>query len=234
MIQQRPTKLFLFLNALFLTFLLMAELTGSKLFSTLGFTLTMGVVPFPVTFIITDILNEYYGRKGVRFTTLLGMGMILLAYLLILIDLQIPASPDSPVTDASFKMVFANSGLVIIGSIVAYLIGQLIDIQIFHYLRVKTKNKHIWLRATGSTIISQLIDSFVVIFIAFGQYMPFGKLISISTNNFLYKLLVAIAITPLLYLAHSIIDKYLGEDAEKMTHNAMQKGEFYGEIITPS
>jgi len=230
---EKPVKLFIILNALFLTFLLMAELTGSKLFQAFGFTMTMGVIPFPVTFIITDILNEYYGRKGVRFTTLLGMIMVLLAYLVILIGLMIPASPESPVNDLAFETVFANSGLIIIGSVVAYLIGQLVDIQVFHYLRIKTGNKHIWLRATGSTIVSQLIDSFVVIFIALGKYLPVEQLLKISSTNFIYKLGIAILITPLLYLLHNRINRYLGDYSVSMVHNAMEKGEFYGEVITP-
>ncbi len=199
----------------------MAEVTGAKLFSSFGFTLTIGVIPFPVTFLVTDILNEYYGRRGVRFTTFVGMVMILLAYLLILVDIKIPANVDSPVDDISFEKVFANSGLIILGSITAYLIGQLIDINIFHFLRVKTKGKFVWLRATGSTIVSQLIDSFVVIFIAFGGKLPFEKLISISSSNFFYKMLVAVAITPLIYLCHLLIEKYLGEEAKVMTEKAL-------------
>lgn len=229
----RPFRLFLILNSLFLTFLLMAEVIGAKLFTFLGFTMTLGVIPFPVTFIVTDLLNEYYGRKGVRLTTMLGMFMVLLAYFLILIGISIPAMPDSPITDEAFENVFFNSSLVIIGSITAYLIGQLIDIQVFHALRVRTKNKHIWLRATGSTIISQLIDSFVVIFIAFGPYLAFGQLVNIASTNFVYKMGIAIAITPLLYFAHNRIDKYLGNDAEKMKTSAMNEANFYGNTIQP-
>lgn len=196
----------------------MAEVTGSKLISAFGFNMTLGVIPFPVTFLVTDIINEYYGKKIIRFTTFVGMVMILLAYFLILIDLQIPAISISPVDDISFKKVFANSTLVIIGSITAYLIGQLIDIQIFHYLRMKTKGKHIWLRSTGSTIFSQLLDSFIVIFIAFGSYLPFGELVHISTTNFLYKMFIAIGLTPLIYLGHSLIEKYLGSELINLSH----------------
>ncbi|WCL48129.1 queuosine precursor transporter [Leptospira sp. GIMC2001] len=217
----KPFKLFLILNSIFLTFLLMAEVIGAKLFTFAGFTMTLGVIPFPVTFIITDLLNEYYGRRGVRLTTLLGMAMVVLAYFLILIGIVIPAMPDSPVTDEAFEQVFFNSSLVIIGSITAYLIGQLIDIQIFHYIRMKTKGKHVWLRATGSTIISQLIDSFVVIFIAFGKYLPYEKLVDIASTNFVYKLGIAVLITPLIYLAHNRIDWYLGEDANHLKREAM-------------
>ncbi|MCZ8239066.1 MAG: queuosine precursor transporter [Leptospiraceae bacterium] len=227
----KPYKLFLILNSIFLTFLLMAEVIGSKLFTFLGFTMTLGVIPFPVTFIITDLLNEYFGRKGVRLTTIIGMLMVVFAYFLILIGIAIPAMPDSPVNDQAFEMVFFNSSLVIIGSITAYVIGQMIDIQVFHYLRIKTQGKKIWLRATGSTIISQLVDSFVVIFIAFGQYLALEKLLNISMTNFVYKLGVAILITPLLYLAHNWLDTYLGEEAENLKRNAMNGKENYGNTI---
>jgi queuosine precursor transporter len=237
----KKQKLYIILTSLFLTFLLLAELTGFKLitlemgwlFIPLGlssilptrFIMTMGVIPFPMTFLITDILNEFYGKKIVRFTTFIGMAMIAIAYVLILIDLQIPANEISPVDDVSFEKVFANAGLVILGSIIAYLIGQLIDIQVFHFIRQKTGGKMVWLRATGSTIISQLIDSFVVIFIAFGKYEPsilFGipfykitntnSLINISSTNFIYKLIIVILLTPVIYLLHSLIEKYLGSE----------------------
>ncbi|TGL63996.1 VUT family protein [Leptospira ognonensis] len=223
-LNQKPVILYAVLLSLFLTFLLMAELTGSKLFSAFGFTMTMGVIPFPITFIITDLLNEYFGRKVVRATTLLGMLMIALAYVLIVIDIQIPAGPNSPIDDHSFNTVFANSGLVIIGSIIAYLIGQFIDIQVFHYLRKKTAGKHIWLRATGSTILSQLIDSYVVIFIVLWSSHTPSSMVEISNTNFLYKLAVAILITPLLYAVHIYIDRYLGENLKsEMMKTAMEE-----------
>ncbi len=230
----KSVKLFIILNAFFLSFLILAEVTGSKLFVSFGFTLTMGVIPFPVTFIVTDLLNEYFGRKGDRFTTLVGMVMIFVAYFLLVLDMSIPAAPNSPVDDHSFNVDFRNSGKVIVGSIVAYLIGQLIDIQIFQFLRVKTNNKYIWLRATGSTIVSQLVDSFVVIYIALGGgKLSFQELNQISTNNFLYKCGVAIAITPLIYVAHSLIDWYLGPMAKTMIQEAMEQGRSDVEPISP-
>jgi uncharacterized integral membrane protein (TIGR00697 family) len=199
----------------------MAEVIGAKLFSFMGFSMTLGVIPFPVTFIITDLLNEYYGRRGVRLTTIIGMVMVVFAYFLILIGISIPANSDSPITDESFRQVFFNSSMVILGSITAYLVGQLIDIQVFHKIRVKTQGKHIWLRATGSTVIGQLIDSYIVIFIAFGQYMSFEKLMELASTNFVYKMGIAIFITPLIYLAHYGIDRYLGEEAERMKKYVM-------------
>lgn len=224
----RPFKLFFVLGAAFLTFLLMAEVTGSKWIRlpVLGFhfNLTLGVIPFPITFIITDVLNEYYGRKGVRYLTVVGMIMIVLAYFLLQIDMSIPATGNSPVDDHSFRVVFFNTGQVIAGSVIAYLIGQLVDIQIFHFIRRKTKNRFVWLRATGSTIFSQLLDSYVVIFVAYwGQY-EFQTLNDISSTNFGYKILIAIGITPLIYLSHFVIEKYLGEDAHRMAEQAMKEG----------
>ncbi|MCB1178475.1 MAG: queuosine precursor transporter [Leptospiraceae bacterium] len=219
----RKSKLFIWLNAGFLTFLIIAELTGSKLFSFMGFVLTLGVIPFPITFLITDVLNEFYGKAAVKRTTMVGMVMILFVYGLILIGLQIPAEPGSPVDDASFRRVFANSGMVIVGSITAYLVGQFIDIHVFHFLRLKTKGKMVWLRATGSTVVSQLIDSFIVVFIAFGAYKSFGELLAIGANNFTYKMIIAIGLTPLIYLSHSLIEKYLGEEAKHLQDSAMKE-----------
>jgi hypothetical protein len=240
----RGQRIYVILVGLFIGFLFMAELTGGKLFQVPfpffgidAFTMTLGVIPFPLTFIITDLLNEYYGRKGVRFATLLGMVALVFAYVIILIDMRIPAASFSPVTDAAFTNVFANSGAIIFASMVAYIIGQLIDMQIFHALRRRTGGRHIWLRATGSTIVSQLIDSFVVIWIAFGsgispqtEPMPFDQVLSISLTNFLYKLIVAIAITPIIYLAHRAIDRYLGREGVALQQQAAEDQAF---IVVP-
>ncbi|TGK04147.1 VUT family protein [Leptospira langatensis] len=224
----RPAKLFFVLGSIFITFLLMAEVTGSKWIQLnvggLAFNLTLGVIPFPITFIVTDLLNEYYGRRGVRYLTLVGMVMIVLAYFLLQIDMHIPAVGNSPVDDHSFKVVFFNTGQVIAGSVIAYLIGQLVDIQIFHLIRKRTQNKLLWLRATGSTIFSQLLDSYVVIFVAYwGQY-EFQTLNQISYTNFGYKILIAIGITPLIYASHYAIERYLGEEAHKMAEEALREG----------
>ena len=222
MIFTRSQKLFLILNSAFLTFLLVAEFTGPKLFDAFGKTFTLGVIPFPVTFLLTDILNEYYGKKGVRLTTALGFFFVIIAYSVVFLGIWIPASPASPVDDESFRKVFANSGWLILGSLTAYLVGQIIDIQVFHVLRKMTQGKYIWLRATGSTIFSQLLDSFIVIFIAL-QSLSYEMRFQISTTNFLYKILIAIAITPLVYLSHSLIQKYLGEE------NSTLAKEVYGD-----
>lgn len=208
----RKTKVFILLNLLFVTFLLMAEMTGSKLIMFLGFTMTIGVIPFPATFIITDTLNEFYGADAVRRTTLLGMLMVIIAYAIIYIDLQIPAIPASMVDDRSFETVFAGSARIIAGSIAAYLIGQLLDIQVFTYLKKLTEGRHIWLRATGSTVLSQLIDSYVVIQIAYYGKISQAEIYSISLSNFVYKLIIAVLLTPVIYIVHYYIEKYFEEE----------------------
>jgi len=223
-------KLFTLLSGFFLSALILAEITGSKLIQLpvtegLVFTMTMGVVPFPVTFIVTDIINEYYGRKGIRYVTFLGMAMILFVLLLLQIDMAIPAASFSPVNDEAFTMVFSASGRIIVGSLTAYLIGQLIDISVFHFLRAKTGAKLLWLRATGSTIISQLVDSFVVLLIAFSGTLAFEQIIGIGLTNYIYKFLIAVIITPLLYIVHKLIDRYFGmELAERMMEEAHKAG----------
>ncbi len=218
-------KLYTVLTGIFLTALILAEITGSKLIQSkvtedLIFTMTMGVIPFPVTFLVTDIVNEYYGKPGIRFITVLGMIMIAFTYAILMIDMSIPAAEISPVQDEAFNSVFGQSNRIILGSIVAYLIGQMIDIQMFHYIRKRTHERWLWLRATGSTFVSQLIDSFVVLFIAFSGKIAFDQIVNIGITNYIYKFFIAIALTPVIYLTHSLIDRYLGDEAHAMIHQA--------------
>ena len=222
----KPIKLYTILSSIFLSALILAEITGGKLLQvgvndSLAFTMTMGVIPFPVTFIVTDIINEYFGRRGIRFITFVGMSMVLFVLILLQIDMAIPAAPISPVTDEAFNAVFGISTRIIVGSLVAYMIGQLVDISVFHFIRKRTGGKLLWLRATGSTIVSQLFDSFVVLFIAFGGTLAAAEIASIGITNYLYKFGIAVAITPVLYLVHAVVDRYLGKDlAERMMASA--------------
>jgi len=219
-------KLYTILSSVFLSALILAEITGGKLLQirmsdSLAFTMTMGVIPFPVTFIVTDIINEYFGRRGIRFITFVGMSMVLFVLLLLQIDMAIPAAAISPVTDDAFNAVFGVSTRIIVGSLTAYLIGQLVDISVFHFVRKRTGGKLLWLRATGSTVVSQLIDSFVVLFIAFSGTLALGDIVAVGVTNYLYKFCIAVAITPLLYVVHSLVDRYLGKDlAARMVASA--------------
>jgi len=213
----KRVKLFTILAGFFLTALLLAETTGGKLIQVgfaddLIFTLTMGVIPFPVTFIVTDIINEYYGRRGIRFITILGMLMVLFALILLQIEMAIPAAAISPVSNEAFNTVFGVSTRIIVGSLTAYLIGQFVDIYVFHYLRRRTGARLLWLRATGSTVVSQFIDSFVVLFIAFLGPLSAMQIVGIGMTNYIYKFIVAVGITPILYLVHAGVDRYLGHE----------------------
>lgn len=231
----RPQKLFVVCAGIFITALVVAEATASKLFTVihLPFTLnilgeefdqvimTAGVIAFPVTFIITDLLNEYFGKPGIRFVTFLGMAMIIFEFGILQVAMSVPTAAISPVPGEAFDTVFGASGRIIAGSLIAYLLGQLADISLFHWLRNLTDGRHLWLRATGSTFGSQFIDTFVVLFVAFYGPMSLQAIIAVTLFNYVYKFLVAIVITPVIYLAHWGMDRYLGaETAEELIEQA--------------
>ena len=226
---------------LFLTNALLAEFVGVKIFSleaTLGIepfewsllgvsgtlNFTAGVLLWPVVFVMTDIINEYYGVKGVRLVSWVAVGFISYAFIVAYISIGLaPAgfwieanrSLGVPDIQHAYAQVFGQGLWTIIGSIVAFLIGQLVDITVFRKIRAVTGEKLIWLRATGSTAVSQFIDSFVVLYIAFvlgPQKWPVPQFLAVGTVNYLYKMLAAIAMIPLLYLARRLIKGYLGHD----------------------
>ena len=219
----RHQKLFVVCAGVFLTALVIAEATASKFFTAfdLPFTvnifgesftsvvMTAGVIAFPITFIVTDLMNEYFGKRGIQFVTLLGMVMICFEFVLLQIAMAVPTAPNSPVPEEAFNTVFGATGRIIFGSIVAYLVGQLADISLFHWLRGLTKGKHLWLRATGSTFGSQFLDTFIVLTIAFWGQLSFQTILAITLFNYAYKFIIAIVITPVIYGAHAIMDVYL-------------------------
>jgi uncharacterized integral membrane protein (TIGR00697 family) len=203
----------------------------------LDFNLSAGVLVWPAVFITTDIINEYFGKEGVRKLSFLTAGMIAYIFLVIWIVTDLPPAQfwlDINKTDSlgnplnindSFSKIFMQGLGIIIGSLVTFLIGQIIDVVAFQWLRKFTGSGKIWLRATGSTLISQLIDSFIVLVIAFyiwGNW-SFEQVIAIGIINYIYKFTVAVGLTPLLYLAHYLIDNYLGKElAEEMTSQAAE------------
>ncbi len=209
----RRDLVFIILTGIFVTNAILAEILGTKLFMIAGANMTVGVLLWPVVFVTTDVVNEYFGKAGVRSLTFLTIGLIGFTFLALLVAISIPASKISPVSDEVFSAVFGQSLWIIVGSITAFLVSQLIDVTVFWFLRGKTGAKQLWLRSTGSTVISQLIDTFVVLGIAF--YLP-GKMglndyVNISFTNYAYKFLIALLMTPIIYLAHALIDKFLGK-----------------------
>jgi uncharacterized integral membrane protein (TIGR00697 family) len=175
--------------------------------------MSIGIIPWPVVFLTTDLINEYYGKKGVKRLTFLTTTLIVYAFLLLFVGMNIPASGISPVNDEQFQAVFGQSMWIIVGSIIAFLTSQFIDVFVFWMVRKRTGHKMIWLRATGSTVVSQLIDSFLITGIAF--WLPgklsFDDFLNTATTGYAAKLIIAVLITPLIYLGHGIIHRYLGE-----------------------
>lgn len=259
-IKNKPTRLFIILCGIFIANALIAEIIGVKIFSlekTLGISpihirlfgndlsvnLTAGVLLWPVVFIMTDIINEYYGMKGVKFLSYLTAGLIAFAFIIFYgamklapADFFITSKQGSgvPDMDKAYNSVLGQGGFIIIGSLTAFILGQLVDVFVFHKIKKVTGEKRIWLRATGSTLISQFIDSFVVLFIAFyvgtrvnasgnDFVWPFGLFIAVGIVNYIYKFIVALILTPVIYLVHNRIENYLGhEQAAAMKKAAMQ------------
>jgi queuosine precursor transporter len=215
--KNRKDLVFIILAGFFVTNAIVAELIGGKLVQFFGiFTQSIGIILWPVVFVLTDLINEYYGRKGVRKLTLITVGLIIYTYILITVAINLKAVDFSPVNDSVFSTVFGQSQWIIVGSITAFLISQLVDVWIFWKLRNATGKKMIWFRATASTVVSQLIDTFTVQYIAFvlpGKW-TFDSFIENASYGYVFKLFVAVAMIPLIYLGHFVIEKYLGKDQE--------------------
>lgn len=243
----RKTLLYLLLSSFFITNAIIAEFGGMKIFSfekligieplqlhIFGYitdvNLSVGVLIWPIVFIFSDIINEYFGKQGVRRISFITAGMIAYAFVVILIWTDMPpadfwlqlnsADPRGMPFDINYAYhtVFRAGLGIIVGSLTAFLVSQLVDAYVFHYFRKLTGTKYLWLRATGSTVVSQLIDSFVILFIAFyflGNWSV-GQVFRVGMTQYLYKVILAIALTPIIYLAHTLIDAYLGKQTSAM------------------
>lgn len=205
------------LAGFFVTNAIVAELIGGKLVQFFGiFTQSIGIILWPVVFILTDLINEHYGKNGVRKLTYITVGLIIYTFVLLSIAIELPAVNFSPVNDSVFRTVFGQSQWIIVGSITAFLTSQLIDVYIFWLFRNRTGGKMIWLRATGSTVVSQLIDTFVVQYIAFvlpGKW-AFGEFLVNASWGYVFKLAVAVCLIPLIYAGHYTIKRFLRKEAQ--------------------
>ena len=249
----RPTVLFVVLGGFFVCNALIAEFIGVKIFAledTLGLppfdwslfgqagslSFTAGVLLWPVVFIMTDIINEYFGKRGVRLLSWMTVGLILYAFVFAYLAIGlapaswwvgIQAQQGVPDMQAAFAAIFGQGMWIIMGSVIAFLIGQIIDVTVFHRVRRLTGERFVWARATGSTLISQLVDSFVVLYIAFvlgPQQWPLELFLAVGTVNYVYKFTVAIALTPLIYLGRYLIDRYLGTEQSKSLRDRAAAG----------
>jgi queuosine precursor transporter len=249
-LNQKKNRLFIILSGIFLTNAIVAEMIGVKIFSgegTLGlqpahlnmfgfemdFNLTAGAVIWPVVFITSDLINEYFGKPGVKRISYLTAGLIAYAFIVIFITMKLPPAQwwqdannkdfagNYFNMDFAFNKIFGQGQRIIIGSLAAFLLGQLVDVFVFHKMRKLTGNKMLWLRATGSTLVSQFIDSFVVLFIAFYGTFSNTQIVAIGFTNYIYKFSVAILLTPLIYLGHYLINQFLGkENAERIAEES--------------
>ena len=237
----RSIRLFVALAGFFITDALLAEFVGVKIFSleaTLGLpdfhwslfgiegtlTFTSGVVYWPLVFILTDLINEYFGVRGVRLISWIAVAFIAYAFLAAYAAISLApaafwveanAGLGVPDVQKAYAVVFGQGLWTICGSIIAFLVGQLIDVAIFHRILKMTGEKYVWLRATASTAVSQLLDSFIVLYIAFvigPQHWSIPQFLAVGTVNYVYKMCAAIALIPLLYLARAGIKGYLGAD----------------------
>lgn len=215
--------MFMTLVGVFLTCLIVGNLIGGKLTEVHLFgrtwIISVGEIPFPLTFILTDLINEFYGRKTARRVTLLGFAMIGLTVLIIQVADRVPFSPASAVTPASFANVFSSALTIQIASMVAFLTAQYVDIGVFFLIKKATGDRLLWLRATGSTAVSQLIDTIVIISIAFGcsfggafpfihrSAMPLDVITTIIVTSYVVKVTVAVLVTPVIYGLHELIEK---------------------------
>lgn len=216
MFQSRKETVYVVLAGIFITNAIVAELIGGKLIDVGPAVMSIGIMPWPIVFITTDLINEYFGKKGVRRLSFITAGLIAYTFLVLFFAMKIPSTSISTVSTEQFNSVFGQSQLIIIGSITAFLVSQLIDVSIFHFFKRKTDGKKIWLRSTGSTVISQLFDSFIVLGIAF--WLP--GIINTKTfflsamTGYSVKLAIAVLMTPMIYLGHNLINKYIAKDGK--------------------
>lgn len=215
MFKSRKNLVFVILAGIFITNAVTAELIGGKLIQIGPFVMSIGILPWPIVFLTTDLINDYFGKEGVKKLSYITAALIAYSFLILYLALHIPAAKGiSPVTDDQFQAVFGQSMWIIVGSIMAFLFSQLIDVTIFTYFKKRTGNSKIWLRATGSTVVSQLFDSFIVLGIAF--WLP-GKIntetfVSSALTGYVFKLGTAVLLTPLIYAGHYMIHNYLRDE----------------------
>lgn len=235
MFKSKQELVYMILAGIFITNAVVAELIGSKIIQIGPFVMSIGIIPWPVVFLTTDIINEHYGRAGVRKLSFITASLIAYAFIILFVAIKIPAAVGiSTVSDEQFYAVFGQSLWIIVASLIAFILSQLIDVYIFWLLRDKTGAKMIWLRSTGSTVISQLIDTFVVLGIAF--WLP-GKMtlpvfLNAALTGYTFKLAIAVVLTPLIYVGHGLIERYLGpkeseeivkESAEESLHHKVEE-----------
>ena len=204
----KKQRFYVWLTAIFVAALITGDFIGGKFFVLGGHTFSSGIIPFPLTFVITDLVNEFYGTHGARRLTFVGLGAAAFVWAVISLALMLPTSPESPISDPVFRGAFGTSARLYVASLTAYTIGQMLDISVFYFLRKLTGHRFIWLRATGSTVLSQIIDSLTVSFVFLVGAKPLGFIVENGAHNYVGKLIMAVLLTPLIYLGHALFQRY--------------------------
>jgi uncharacterized integral membrane protein (TIGR00697 family) len=207
---KRRDKVYVLLTAIFVAALIAGDFIGGKFFSFAGRSFSAGIIPFPLTFVLTDVVNEFYGKDGARRLTFAGLAAALFVWAMINFALLLPTRSDSPISDQVFRSAFGTSARLYLASLTAYVIGQMLDISIFQVLRRATGERFLWLRSTGSTVLSQAIDSLSVSFVFLVGARPLAFIFTNAANNYVGKLVMALLLTPLIYLGHAVLHRYLG------------------------
>ncbi|MDH7445296.1 queuosine precursor transporter [Aquimarina sp. 2201CG14-23] len=206
-------RIYLILGALFISSLVASNLIFQKFFfwdffGVYTFEISVGILPYPVTFLITDIISEIYGKRKANQIVTAGIFASFFSLIIVFVSKEVPATSWSPVNDETFSQVFGATVIAVFASMMAYLFAQYIDIQIFHFWKKITKGKHLWIRNNFSTFASQFIDTLTVLLLLCStdiiSWDRFGILL---LNGFLFKILVAALDTPLLYLGVYILRK---------------------------
>ena len=205
-LKSKAQLIYLILAALFIASLVTSNLIFQKFFywepfNLYRFEISAGILPYPITFLITDVLSEIYGKKKANQVVIAGIFASFFSMLIILIADYAPAINSSPIDDKTFSTVFGLSPLAVLASMLAYLFAQFVDIRIFHYWKNLTNGKHLWLRNNFSTFLSQFIDTFTVVFLLCSfKVLPWSIFTSLLISGFLFKVIIAALDTPILYL----------------------------------
>ena len=211
--QLAAQRIYLILGALFICSLVVSNLIFQKFFywdffGIYTFEISVGILPYPITFLITDIVSEVYGKRKANQLVTAGIFASFFSLAIVLIADYVPATNWSPIDDGIFSKVFGATSIAVFASMMAYLLAQFIDIQIFHFWKRLTKGKHLWLRNNFSTFLSQFVDTATVLFLlcSFGK-IDWALFNGLLLSGFLFKVIVAALDTPFLYLGVGIIRK---------------------------
>lgn len=213
MLDNRKQLIFFTMAGVFITSAIVAELISCKMVDTGLYPMIAGIVPWPIVFLLTDVMNDYFGKKAVRRLSWITVALIGFCFLLVYVSVELPTAKNSYLSDAEYRKAFGGSLWVMAGSIVAFILSQLLDVKLFSVFNRLTKGRFIWLRSTGSTVISQLVDSYTVLIIGFlipGK-LTWNEVLYFGITGYSIKLILAVALTPVIYLMHALAKRLLGE-----------------------